>query len=100
MTYSWQFDSTVSALGRCTGLLDMKVSKFSSGRLDNTDLVRLGVVSAWGQYRRSNSDTPSVGGRFIEVQRFVWEAGYAHGLRRLYVNLLEDILAVVCFVDC
>lgn len=46
MTYSWQLDATVSALRRSSSLLDVKVSKFSAGGLDNADLVRSGVVSA------------------------------------------------------
>lgn len=44
-TYSGKFDSTVTALGRSSGLLDVQVSKFSAWGLDDADLVRLGVVS-------------------------------------------------------
>lgn len=48
ITYAWELDATVTAFGGGSGLLDVKVSKFSARGLDNADLVRSGVVSGEG----------------------------------------------------
>ena len=45
ITYTWQFDSTVTAFWRSTSLLDVKISKLTTGGLNDADLVRPGVVS-------------------------------------------------------
>lgn len=45
-TYAWKLDTAVTALGRGAFLLDVQVSKLTTGSLDHSNLVRPGVVSS------------------------------------------------------
>ena len=44
-TYAGKLDTTVTALGSGTLLLDVKVTELATGSLDDSDLVGLGVVA-------------------------------------------------------
>jgi len=39
MTYTWEFDTAVTAFWCSTGLLDVKISEGTAWGLDNADLV-------------------------------------------------------------
>jgi hypothetical protein len=82
-THSRQLDSTVSALGRGTGFLDVKVTKLSARGLDNADLVWFCVVSS---------------PEWVSLP-CAWWGDSTYGLRRLYVNLLDPILSVFELID-
>lgn len=46
LTYTWELNSTVTALWCSSGLLDVEVTERTTWGLHNADLVGLGVVSA------------------------------------------------------
>lgn len=47
-TYACKLDTTVTALGSGTLLLDVKVTELATGGLDNSDLVGTSVVAERG----------------------------------------------------
>jgi len=51
-TYACKLDTTVTALGSGTLLLDVKVTELATGSLDDSDLVGLGVVAGSSSCQR------------------------------------------------
>lgn len=45
VTYTWEFDTAVTAFWCSSSLLDVKVSELATWGLDNSDLVGTSVVS-------------------------------------------------------